>query len=123
MELDMSEENASAGEGHNSKSIDWAAAARIIQKDIANISDKLAKSRGDMSAAKARLEELGVKKRGANFVASLLKAGTATSSDILRTVVMLCQEMDIGITKDMVDSAEGAKAYTIPLIETPSVDV
>ena len=118
----MSEENK-AGIGDNSKNIDWAKAAKIMTGDITNVADKLSKSRGDMSAVKKRLEELGVNKRGSNFVQGLLNAGPATASDILRTVVGLCQELEIGITKDMVDDAQGDKAFTIPLIETPSVDV
>lgn len=119
----MSDEETKAKEGHNSKKVDWTKAASIITKDITNVSDKLSKSRGDMSAAKKRLEDLGVNKRGANFVITLLNAGDATASDILRTVCHLCHELDVGITKDMVDAAEDKEGYTIPLIETPSVDV
>lgn len=113
----------SAGEGHNSSNVDWAKAAKLIKGEILNIDDKAAKLRGDMSAVKKRLEELGVNKRGAKFVEGLLKAGDASASDILRTVCHLCHELDIGITKDMIDNAEDKKGFTIPLIETPSVDV
>lgn len=113
-----------AGEGHNSKAIDWSAAARIIENDIADIDGKLAKSRGDMAAAKKRLEDIGVNKRGANFIASLLKAGPSTTSDILRTVVMLAHEIDeIGIIADMVDDAEGQKAFTIPTLDPGEIEV
>lgn len=119
----MADEETKAGEGHNSKNVDWTKVAAIIQKDIANINDKISKSRGDMSAAKKRIEELGANKRGANFVISLLNAGDATASDILRTVCYLCHELDIGIVKDMVDDSEGKTGFTIPLIENPSVDV
>lgn len=115
--------DSSSKAGHNSKNVDWAKAAALLTGKIAGIDEKTAKLRGDMSAAKNQLEEMGVNKRGANFVASLHKAGTATASDILRTVVMLCNELDIGITKDMVDDAEGSPKTSIPLIETPSVDV
>lgn len=112
-----------SGEGHNSKkAIDFAAAARIMKSEIGPLLDAGAKSRGDISAAKKRLEDIGVNKRGAAFVQSLLKASPATASDILRTVVGLCEPCGLGIIKDMVDDAQGVKAYTIPLIDTPSVD-
>lgn len=119
----MSNEEPKAEKGHNSKNVDWTKIAAIINKDIANTADKMSKARGDMSAAKKRIEELGANKRGANFVIGLLNAGDATSSDILHTVCHLCHELGVGIMRDMVDEAEGKAGYTIPLIETPSVDV
>lgn len=118
----MAENKDGGGEGHNSKKIDFGAAARIMKSEIAPLLDRGAKDRGDISAAKKRLEDIGVNKRGAAFMQSLLKASPATASDILRTVVGLCEPLGLGITRDMVDQAQGVVGYTIPLINTPSVD-
>lgn len=119
----MADEAEKPGEGYNSKKIDFVAAAKILKTEVAPISDKLSKSRGDMSAVKKRLEDLGVNKRGANFVQGLLSASPATASDILRTVVGLLEPCGLGVFRDMVDVAEGKSSLEIPLIDTPSVDV
>ena len=116
-------DEAEAKAGHNSKKIDFVAAAKIMKSEIGPLNDKMSKGRGDMSAVKKRLEELGVNKRGSNFVQSLLKASPATAGDILRTVVGLLEPCGLGIPRDMVDVAEGKNALEIPLIDTPSVDV
>lgn len=110
------------GEGHNSKKIDFVAAARIMKSEIGPLLDASAKSRGDISAAKKRLEDIGVNKRGAAFIQGLLKASPATTSDILRTVVGLLEPCKLGILRDMVDEAEGQDFVKVPLIDGPEVD-
>lgn len=117
----MAEENE-AGEGHNSKKIDFDGAAKIMKSDLAKLRDAGAKTRGEQAAAWKRIEEMNVNKKAAKAVFSLQNQGAATVSDYLRTFIGLLDPLGLGIIRDMVDDAEGKDGIMVPLIETPSVD-
>lgn len=111
------------GEGHNSKkSIDFVGAAEILKGKIAKLKDDSAKSRGDLSAQWAKIEEMGVNKKAAKAVQSMLGQSPSTVSDYLRTFVALLEPCGLGILRDMVDDAEGKSGIVVPLIDTQSVD-
>lgn len=119
----MSDENTeAAGEGHNSKKIDFAGAAKIMKSELADLRDKSAKTRGDQSAAWKKIEELGLNKKATKAVFALQDQSPATVSDYLRTFIGLLDPLGLGIIRDMVDVAEDQTAISVPLIDTPSVD-
>lgn len=116
-------DDGEAKAGHNSKKIDFMGAAKIMKGDLANLRDKSAKTRGDQSAAWKKIEEKGVNKKAAKAIFALQNQGTAEVSDYLRTFIGLLGPLGLGIIRDMVDVAEDQTGITVPLIETPSVDV
>lgn len=118
----MADEKNEAGEGHNSKKIDFDAAAKIMKKDLAALRDRGAKNRGDQSAAWQKIEDLNVNKKAAKAVFGLQDQSAAQVSDYLRTFIGLLDPLGLGIIRDMVDVAEDQKGIMVPLIETPSVD-
>lgn len=112
------------GQGHNSrKAIDFDKAAKIIKNDIATLDNSASKTRGDLSAAWKRVEELGLNKKAAKAVRGLQGQSPATVSDYLRTFIGLLNPLGLGIIRDMVDVAEDQTAISVPLIDNPSVDV
>lgn len=120
----MADENEKPGEGHNSKkALDFKGAAKIMKGDLANLRDASAKTRGNQSAAWARIEEMGLNKKASKAVFALQNQGSAEVSDYLRTFIGLLNPLGLGIIRDMVDAAEDQTAISVPLIDTPSVDV
>lgn len=111
-------------EGHNSKkALDFAGAAKIMTGDLADLRDKSAKTRGDQSAAWAKIEEMGLNKKASKAIFGLQNQGAAEVSDYLRTFIGLLNPLGLGIIRDMVDVAENQDSISVPLIDTPSVDV
>lgn len=119
----MADEAEKPGEGHNSKNLDFVGAAKLLRGEIATLDDKAAKTRGDQSAAWKKIEEMGLNKKASKAIFSLQNQGSAEVSDYLRTVIGLLNPLGLGIIRDMVDVAENQNAISVPLIDTPSVDV
>lgn len=115
-------DEANGGEGHNSRNLDFEAAAKVMKTDLANLRDKSAKVRGDQSAAWKKIEELGLNKKASKAVFGMQNQSPAEVSDYLRTFIGLLNPLGLGILRDMVDTAEGQTHIAVPLIDTPSVD-
>lgn len=119
----LADEKPNGGEGHNSrKALDFGKAAAIMKSQIAGLNEKAAKTRGDQSAAWAKIEELGLNKKAAKALQGMMSQSPATVSDYLRTFIGLLGPLGLGIIRDMVDVAEDQSGITVPLIDTPSVD-
>lgn len=114
---------AEAKAGHNSKKIDFAGGAKLLKGTLTDLRTRGAKVRGDQSAAWKKIEEMNLNKKASKAVFALMDQGQAEASDYLRTFIGLLDPCGLGIIKDMVDIAENKNAITVPLIETPSVDV
>lgn len=112
-----------AGEGHNSRNLDFEAGAKLLQGQLANLRDKSAKTRGDQSAAWAKIEEMGLNKKASKAIFALSNQGTAEVSDYLRTFIGLLGPLGLGILRDMVDDAEGKASIAVPLIDPATVEV
>lgn len=114
-----------AGEqkGHNRKPLDFPKAAGLLKTTIGKLSDDAASIRGKQSAEWKKIEEMGINKKAAKDVRGLLTQSPATVSDYLRSFIGLLESLGLGIIRDMVDTAEGVTGITVPLIDTPSVDV
>lgn len=119
----MADDAEKPGEGHNSRNLDFVGAAKIMKSDLADLRDKSAKTRGDQSAAWKKIEEMGLNKKASKAIFGLQNQGAAEVSDYLRTFIGLLNPLGLGIIRDMVDVAENQDSISVPLIDTPSVDV
>ncbi len=117
----MSEKAPAAG--HNSKAIDFDKAAKVMKGELAGHRDKGAKIRGDQSASWKKIEEMGLNKRAAKAIFSMQDQSPAEVSDYLRTFIGLLNPLGLGITRDMVDAAEGQTGIMVPLIEPAMIQV
>ena len=87
---------------------DFERAIRVMKNDIAPIEDANSQSRGDLSAAwKVIADDCHVNKRAAKYFLKLHGASDELRDDELRSLYGLMQAAGIGITRDLVDQAEG----------------
>ena len=94
---------------------DFARALRVMKNDIAPLDDANSQSRGDMSAAwKVIADDCHVNKRAAKYFQKLQAASDELRDDELRSLYGLMAEAGIGISRDLVDQAEGV-TKTMPL--------
>lgn len=90
---------------------DYEKALRIMRADIKPAEEQNAESRGHLSAAwKAIEEEANVNKAAAKiFRKQVLEASVDKRDDFLRSLYGLMRAASIGISRDLVDLAEGAE--------------
>jgi len=120
----MAETDTKAGEGHNSrKALDFDGAAIIMKTKIATLNEKNAKGRGDLSAQWAKIEEMGLNKKASKHIQSMLNQSPESVSDYLRTFIGLLNPCGLGILRDMVDAAEDQNSISVPLINSPMINI
>jgi hypothetical protein len=84
----------------------YLAAINIMKTDIARAKSQQSKAGGEASQAYTRIEKLGVNKKAATFIASLLNTEASIAEDVLRGVINLATAADIMPKEDLVDLAD-----------------
>ena len=90
------------------KTPDFAKALRIIHQDVRPAEELSAAERGKLSGAwKAVEKDAHCNRPAAKLFCKLLQMSDETRDDFLRTQYGLMREAGIGISRDLVDQAEG----------------
>jgi hypothetical protein len=101
------------------KTPDFAKALRIIRNDVRPAEELSAAERGKLSGAwKAVEEDANCCRAAAKIFAKLLEMSDETRDDYLRTLYGLMTEAGIGISRYLVDQAEG-KEHNFPVEGVP----
>lgn len=96
---------------------DFEKAARILQRDVKPAEEKVGEHAQMISTAiKAIGKECHVNTKAARLVFWLSKQSDEKADDFLRSFTGMCGVMDVGLTTDLVDAAEGKVAP--PLVPT-----
>jgi hypothetical protein len=96
---------------------DFEKMKRIFARDIKPAEEKNAKFRGELSGAwKAIEDECHCNKKAAKLLHKLHSASEEERDDFLRTLYGGMQALGIGISKDLVDQAEGKEAPQMPIV-------
>ncbi len=98
---------------------DFKKGIRILTTDLNPLEEKSAKIRGDQSAAwKAIEKDCHLNKKAAKTFHGLLRSDPELRDDWFRTFQGLLEASGIGITRDLVDQAEGNDDKPIiPVVE------
>lgn len=90
---------------------DFEKAARILQRDVKPAEEKVGEHAQMISTAiKAIGKECHVNTKAARLVFWLSKQSDEKADDFLRSFTGMCGVMDVGLTTDLVDAAEGKEA-------------
>lgn len=101
------------------KKPDFAKALRIIRNDVRPAEEMSAAERGKLSGAwKAVEKDANCCRAAAKIFAKLLEMSDETRDDYLRTLYGLMTEAGIGISRDLVDQAEGVE-HKFPVAGVP----
>jgi hypothetical protein len=95
---------------------DFEKMKRIFTRDIRPAEEKNSKQRGDLSAAWKAIEtDCHCNKRAAKLLLRLSQETEEARDDFLRTLYGGMQALNISLTADLVDKAEGVEAPTMPV--------
>lgn len=93
---------------------DFEKAARILKRDVKPAEEKVGEHAQMISTAiKAIAKECHVNTKAARLVFWLSKQSDEKADDFLRSFTGMCEAMDVGLTTDLVDAAEGKEAPAI----------
>lgn len=109
-------------EGDNSKQSepDFVLASDIVLQNIPDAEGTKSKALGDISAAWKRVEkEAGCNKKAMKDLNKIRNMSPGHQQDYFRTFFGAFKHMKLSVNRDMVDIAEGAKEFTIPLSDPP----
>lgn len=102
---------------------DFVRAANILRGDVKPAEEANAKSRGDLSAAWKTIEQdCHVNKKAAKDAYRLLNMSPELRDDYLRSLYGMMQEMNIGISRDLVDQMGDGEVPTMPVSDRPAVE-
>lgn len=97
---------------------DFDKAIRIIRQDVRPAEDSSATERGKLSGAwKAVEKECHCNRPAAKLFAKLMGMNDEARDDFLRTQYGMMRAAKIGITRDLVDIADGVTEQTMPVEE------
>lgn len=103
------------------KQPDFAKAVRIFRQDIKPAVEKAGEHSQEASTGYKAIKELGVNTRAAKFVFKLAAESEEKRNDVLRSVRGLLNQMEIGITDDLVSDAE-AEDTAKPIVPTAAAE-
>lgn len=104
---------------------DFERAARILRRDVKPAEEKVGEHSQSMSTAyKAIGKECHVNTKAARLAYWLSKQSEEKTDDYLRSLRGMLSAMNVGITRDLVDEAEGAdEAPIIPSKEAAPIEL
>lgn len=97
---------------------DFDAAAKILLGEISKSGDVMQKSAGDLSASWKKVEDhCHVNKKAAKDALKIHKMSQASQQDYLRSLIGMFAPLGLGISRDLVDAAQGVNSFSIPIID------